>query len=75
LKWLGDCSYNKASHSIRLIYKFNPESAPESTLKLKIEINTREHQSMFKLKNYRFDIDSENVIAEFQNKKLPKLLR
>jgi predicted nucleotidyltransferase component of viral defense system len=41
LKWLGDFSYKQAAHSMHLFYKFAPEAAPDSVLKLKIEINTR----------------------------------
>lgn len=59
LKWLGEFNYKPAAHSIHLLYKFAPESAPNSVLKVKIEINTREHQSLHSLKNYGFDLDSE----------------
>lgn len=58
LKWLGDFNYKPAAHSIHLFYKFAPEAAQDSVLKVKIEINTREHQSLYSLKNYRFELDS-----------------
>lgn len=59
LKWLGDFSYKQAAHSIHLFYKFAPEAAPDSVLKVKIEINTREHQSLYSLKNYEFELESQ----------------
>jgi predicted nucleotidyltransferase component of viral defense system len=45
LSWVGKCSYAAAAHSVHLAYKFTPESGGGS-LKLKIEINTREHQNL-----------------------------
>lgn len=59
LSWLGDFSYGQASHSTHVVFKFSPEAVPESTLKVKVEINTREHQSLYKLKKYPFEVDSE----------------
>ena len=58
LSWLGKCNWNQASHSLHLIFKFSPEAAPETTLKLKVEINTREHQSLYPVKKYPFEVDS-----------------
>ncbi len=59
LSWLGDFSWKQASHSLHLFYKFSPEEAPDTTLKVKIEINTREHQNLYEIKNYPFEIDSD----------------
>jgi predicted nucleotidyltransferase component of viral defense system len=59
LSWLGDFNWKPASHSMHLFYKFNPEAAPDTTLKVKIEINTREHKHYFPLKNYPFDLNSD----------------
>jgi predicted nucleotidyltransferase component of viral defense system len=58
LSWLGDFQRKPASHSMHLFYKFNPEVAPETTLKMKIEINTREHKNKFPLKKYPFEINN-----------------
>lgn len=59
LSWLGDFNWKPASHSMHLFYKFSPEAAPDSTLKLKIEINTREHKNYFQLKNYPFEVNND----------------
>lgn len=59
LSWLGRCSYKAATHSVHLAYKFTPETGDGSPLKLKIEINTREHQNHLGLKAYPFEIVSD----------------
>ncbi len=58
LSWLGECNRSQAGHSMHLVFKFAPEAAPETTLKLKVEINTREHKSLYGVKPYPFEIDS-----------------
>ncbi|MBC8522665.1 nucleotidyl transferase AbiEii/AbiGii toxin family protein [PVC group bacterium] len=58
LSWLGKCTRHQAGHSMHLIFKFTPEIAPETTLKLKVEINTREHKSLYGIKQYPFEINS-----------------
>jgi len=47
LSWLGQCNRNQAGHSMHLIFKFTPEDDPQTMLKLKVEINTREHESLY----------------------------
>lgn len=56
LAWLGDCHRDRAGHSIHLIFRFTPEAAPDTALNLKVEINTREHTSLFGLKTYPFEV-------------------
>jgi predicted nucleotidyltransferase component of viral defense system len=58
LSWLGKCGYHAAAHSVHLEFKFVPEvgGAP---LKLKIEINTREHKNLLGLKTYSFETKSD----------------
>ncbi len=58
LTWLGKCSRNQAGHSMHPVFKFNPEIDPATTLKIKVEINTREHQALFDLKRYPFKVTS-----------------
>jgi len=43
---------------MHLVFKFVPEADPETTLNLKVEINTREHGSLYGIKQYPFEIDS-----------------
>ena len=59
LSWLGKCRREQAGHSMHLAFRFIPEADPQSTLKLKVEINTREHQSLFGIKPYPFVVDSD----------------
>jgi len=59
LSWLGKCSRDRAAHSTHLTFKFNPESGGGEPLKLKVEINTREHQNLHGLKAYPFEVKSD----------------
>ena len=56
LSWPGKCITDRAQHSTHLIFKFAPEAYPEITLKLKVEINTREHESLYGFINYPFEV-------------------
>ena len=58
LAWLGDCHRHQAGHSMHLVFKFAPEADPQTVLKLKVEINTREHESRYDIKQYPFEVDS-----------------
>jgi predicted nucleotidyltransferase component of viral defense system len=59
LSWLGKCSREQAGHLMHLVFKFNPETDPQTTLKLKIEINTREHTHLLGIKSYPFAVNSD----------------
>lgn len=74
LSWLGRCSREQAGHSIHLVFKFTPEAAA-AKLKLKVEINTREHGSLLGIKQYPFAVDSswyqgKTSIASFEPEEL-----
>ena len=56
LGWLGDFHRDRAGHSIHLIFGFAPETAPDTELNLKVEINTREHTNVLGLKTYPFEL-------------------
>ncbi len=58
LSWLGKCNRDQAPHTTHLVFKFTPEAGGGS-LKLKIEINTREHQNLHGLKPYPFEVVSD----------------
>ena len=58
LSWLGKCNREQAGHSMHLVFKFTPEADAQATLKLKVEINTREHGSLFGIKPYPFAVDT-----------------
>ena len=56
LAWLGNCNRDRAGHSTHLTFRFAPEVAPDTTLNLKIELNTREHVSMLGVRTYPFEL-------------------
>jgi len=58
LSWLGPCRREQAGHSIHLTFRFTPEADPTRQLKLKVEINTREHECFLGLKHYPFAVES-----------------
>lgn len=75
LSWLGRCNREQAGHSMHLVFKFAPEADTQATLKLKVEINTREHESFFGLKTYPFAVENdwyqgEAKIASFEPEEL-----
>jgi predicted nucleotidyltransferase component of viral defense system len=75
LSWLGKCQRAQAGHSMHLVFKFTPEADPETTLKLKVEINTREHESLYGIRKYPFEVDSrwhraKTEIASFEPEEL-----
>ncbi len=59
LSWLGKCNREQAGHSMHLVFKFTPEADMQTTLKLKIEINTREHESFLGFKSYPFAVAND----------------
>ena len=45
--WLGTPTRDQAASSVTLLYRFDSEVAPVRRLRLKVEINTREHFAVF----------------------------
>lgn len=45
--WLGEPSRDQAVASVTLLYRFSAEIPPVRRLRLKVEINTREHAAVF----------------------------
>ncbi|MEZ5459285.1 MAG: nucleotidyl transferase AbiEii/AbiGii toxin family protein [Steroidobacteraceae bacterium] len=75
LSWLGKCRREQADHSMHMTFKFAPEAAPQTTLKLKVEINTREQTSLLGIKSYGFAVSNdwyrgETEIASFEPEEL-----
>lgn len=56
LAWLGPCNREQAGHSMHLVFRFSPEAEPDTKLKLKVEINTREHKSLHGFVKYPFEV-------------------
>jgi predicted nucleotidyltransferase component of viral defense system len=59
LSWLGKCSSGQAGHSMHLTFRFMPEADAATTMKLKIEINTREHGSLLGIRSYPFVVEND----------------
>ena len=59
LAWLGKCNREQAGHSMHLVFRLAPESAPQATLKLKVEINTGEHGVLLGYRRYPFAVASD----------------
>jgi len=47
LSFLGKANYNTSEHNATLVFRFDSEYEPVVRLKLKVEINTREHFTVF----------------------------
>lgn len=56
--WLGEARYKQSAGRVTFVYRFNSEDMPSLPLKLKIEINTREHFSVYGIKDYPFEVSS-----------------
>lgn len=75
LSWLGPCRRKSAPHSHRLVFSFAPEAAQETTAKVKIEINTREHANLYGIRAYSFAVENpwftgRTSIASFEPEEL-----
>jgi predicted nucleotidyltransferase component of viral defense system len=58
LSFLGKANYNASEHNATLIFRFDSEYEPVIRLKLKVEINTREHFSVFNTLNIEHNLVS-----------------
>ena len=56
--WLGAPKREHKSDSVNLIYRFNPEGSPATSMRLKIEINTREHSSKSGITRMPFSVEN-----------------
>jgi len=56
--WLGDPRRKQSEGRATLIYRFDSEIAPITPLRLKVEINTREHFSVFDYLPKKFGVKS-----------------
>lgn len=56
--WLGEPKWKQTEGRVALSYRFESEDAPPTPLKLKIEINSREHFSVQRLRDQRFEVSS-----------------
>lgn len=59
LSWLGRCKREQAGHSMHLAFKFTPDVDAQVTLRMKVEINTREHESLLGIRRYPFAVEND----------------
>jgi len=59
LSFLGEAKYERAAHSNKLIYRIETEFEPVTRLRLKIEINTREHFTKFGYKEFERSVEND----------------
>ncbi|MCL2716769.1 MAG: nucleotidyl transferase AbiEii/AbiGii toxin family protein [Alphaproteobacteria bacterium] len=75
LPWLGKFNRSQAGHSMRLVFKFAPEVDAAATMKLKIEMNTQERDTLLGCRSYPFSVNSgwyrgETEIVSFEPEEL-----
>ncbi len=56
--WLGKPQWKHSDGRVTLSYRFESEDLPPVRLRLKVEINSREHFTVYGLKNHRFEVRS-----------------
>lgn len=56
--WLGEPRWELKEGTVNLVYRFESEDEPPLKLRLKIEINTREHFTELGLESVPFEVDS-----------------
>ncbi|RMF09820.1 MAG: nucleotidyl transferase AbiEii/AbiGii toxin family protein [Candidatus Neomarinimicrobiota bacterium] len=56
--WLGKSKTQARRDGFRILYSFTPENDPEGKKRIKIEINTREHFTVFPIKKMSYGISS-----------------
>ena len=56
--WLGDAHWKQSAGRVTFVYRFMSEDTPAMRLRLKVEINTREHFAVFGFANRQFSVES-----------------
>ena len=56
--WLGKPQWKQSEGRVTLNYRFESEDVPPARLKLKVEINSREHFTVYGLSKHRFEVRS-----------------
>lgn len=56
--WLGEPNWKQTEGRITFSYKFDSEDSPPVPLRLKVEINTREHFSVYGIDHVPFEVSS-----------------
>lgn len=74
--WLGAPKRERSKDSVKLIYRFSSEIPPVTNLRLKVEINTREHFTVLGFKSHKLSVKSRwfSGNAEIQIYQLEEML-
>ena len=56
--WLGEPKWKQSQGRVTMIYRFETTSKPIQLMRLKVEINTREHFVVFGIQRHPFVVDS-----------------
>lgn len=74
--WLGKPQWKQSEARVTLNYRFESEDVPPVRLKLKVEINSREHFTVYGLKNHHFEVSSRwfSGAADVRTYELDELL-
>lgn len=74
--WLGKPQWKQSEGRITMSYRFESEEIPTARLKLKVEINSREHFTVYGLRKHRFEVRSRwfDGAADIQTYELDELL-
>ncbi len=56
--WLGEPRWKQTEGRVTFVYRFDSEDAPPVTLKLKVEINSREHFAVYGITQVPFAVSS-----------------
>jgi predicted nucleotidyltransferase component of viral defense system len=56
--WLGNAQWKQTEGRVKLVYRYQSEGAPPVRLRLKVEINSREHFSVYGLVGFPFSVSS-----------------
>ncbi len=56
--WLGEPRWKQSRGRATFVYRFESEAKPVTPLKLKVEINTREHFTVLGLRHFRFVVNN-----------------
>ena len=74
--WLGKPQWKQSEGRVTLNYRFESEDLPPVRLKLKVEINSREHFTAYGLKDHHFEVSSRwfSGAADVRTYELDELL-
>ena len=62
--WLGTPRWRQTEGRVTFVYRFDSEDMPPLPLRLKVEINTREHFSVFGLTEVPFAVESRWFVGD-----------